>query len=155
MHIHNKPQQLRGKEATTLPQPQECFFETTSCLLQVKGNREEYYNPAFGFMKCGRKPHICVRTRAGENYLPKLFHSITWNPQQLPESVQILCCHQKRGKKAKNQTTHMFKQCQKCKHLQSQPKGKNQLDTYSVQRTYATVKNSMGDFKLPEQNAAL
>lgn len=49
----------------------------------------------------------------------------------------------------------MFKQCQKRKHLQSQPKGKNQLDTYCVQRTYATVKNPMGDFKLPEQNTAL
>lgn len=52
-------------------------------------------------------------------------------------------------------TTPTFKQCQKCKHLQSQPKGKNLLDTYCVQRTYATVKDSMGDFKLPEQNATL
>lgn len=44
MYIHSKPQQLsERKKATTSPQPQECcvFFETTSCLLQVKGIREE------------------------------------------------------------------------------------------------------------------
>lgn len=102
--------------------------------------------------------YLCVHTCRG-----KLFTKPT--PSYNLESLVAAwicsdpCCHQKRKKKkGKTSTTHLFKHCQKCKQTPSvsAKRKKNQLDNTScVQRTCATVRNSVGDFKLPEQNTAL
>lgn len=111
-------------------------------------------------MKCGRKPqYLCVHTCRGKLFIKPI---PSYNLESLVAAwiCSDPCCHQRsEKKKGKTPTTHLFKHCQKCKQTPSvsakRRKKKPARYTSCVQRTCATVRHSGGDFKLPEQNAAL
>lgn len=104
--------------------------------------------------------YLCVHTCRGKLFTKPI---PSYNLESLVAAwiCSDPCCHQQRErkKKGKPQQPICSSTVKKCKQTPSvsakRKKNKTASYTSCVQRTCATVRNSGGDFKLPEQNAAL